>query len=170
MGDFLRLLIDSIHYLFPVRVVWSYELGVRFWGGNPPQQLQPGIYFFVPFFSRIETLPVCQDVIDLPFLSITTKDGKTVDVSLNFAFRIVDAVAHYTNVTDFAENFPRLASRHAMAKIRGWTYEELLARQSDCEQSLKTTLNTRIAKHGWGAEIDDAGFTDLVLTKQFRLH
>ena len=170
MADFLRALVEIVHYLWPVRVVWSYELGVRFVGGKTPKQINPGVYFFVPFFMRIETLSIAQDTIDLPFQSITTKDKRAVDVSVNFAFRITDAVAYYTNVQDFETNFPRLAARHVMSKVRGWSFDELLDKQAEFERSMRDTFNTRMAKHAWGAELDDAGFTDLVLTRQYRLH
>ncbi len=170
MGDFLRALVEIIIYIFPLRVIWSYEKGLRFWGGNEPELLQPGWYWFVPFFSKIVDVAVIADTIDLPFQSITTSDDVTVDVSANFIYEVSDTVGYYTNVQDFTTNFPRLAARHVYAKVRSWSYAELMEKQADYERSLKETLNTRISKLGWGVTIVDAGFTDMVKTRQYRLH
>jgi regulator of protease activity HflC (stomatin/prohibitin superfamily) len=169
MGDLIRAIVEIIKYLWPIRVVKSYERGVRFIGGMEPRELKPGIYWHVPFFMSIDTLAIVQDVVDLDIQAITTKDGKSVVISANVAFRITDAVAHWTSVQDFAENFPRMACRHVSAKAREWTWDELLAHQKDLEKSLRETLNTRMARLGWGAEIDDVGLTDLVLARQWRM-
>ncbi len=169
MGDFLRVLIEIIRYIWPVRIVKSYQRGVRFALGHEPEELAPGWWLHVPFFMSIDAVDVVQDVVDLDIQAITTKDGKSVVISANVTFRITDAVAHWTSVQDFEENLPRMASRHVMAKAREWTWEELLAHQKDLERSLKETLNTRIARLGWGAEVDDVGLTDLVLARQWRM-
>jgi regulator of protease activity HflC (stomatin/prohibitin superfamily) len=170
MGDLIRALVEIVLYLFPVRMIWSYENGLRFWGGREPELLGPGFYFFVPFFSKIVDISMLADTIDLPFQSITTSDDVAVDLSANFIYRVVDAKAYFTGVQDFETNFPRLAARHVMSKARGWSYAELMEKQADYERSLQGTLTTRIARHGWGVEIVDAGFTDMVKTRQYRLH
>lgn len=170
MGDLIRALVEIILYLFPVRMIWSYENGLRFWGGNEPELLTPGWYLFVPFFSKIVEVSMLEDTIDLPFQSITTSDDVAVDLSANFVYKVVDAKAYFTSVENFDTNFPRLAARHVMAKARTWTYAKLMEKQTEKESSMRDTLNTRIAQRGWGVEIVDAGFTDMVKTRQIRLH
>lgn len=174
MGDFLRLLLDSIHYLWPLRVIATYERGVLFMGGRPGIELIPtggifksGIYPFLPFFMRIETLALCEDVVDLPVQSITTSDGKTVTFSANVAYVITNAVAHYTNVQDFADSFSRAACGHLALKVREWSWEELHQGQKKLEASIKGTLTTRV--EDWGVKILEVRLTDCSLTRQYRL-
>jgi len=150
-----------------LRVVLSYEGGVRFILGRPPQRLGPGWYLFIPFFMKVETLALCEDVVDLPVQSITTADNKTVTFSANIAFIITDPLAHYTNVQDFSESFSRAACGHLALKIREWTWEELHQGQKKLEASLKGTLTTRVER--WGVQIIECRLTDCALTRQYRL-
>ncbi len=167
MGDFLRIVLEKLYEVWPLRVVRSYQKGVPFWLGEVGEEKGAGVYAFVPFFGAFEIVDVVEDVIDLPSQSITTKDGKMVTFSANVSFEVVDAVALWTQVQDFGENLSRVACGHLALKIREWTWDELQEGQRKLELSLRDTLTTRVKP--WGVRVLECRLTDCVQAKQFRL-
>ncbi len=169
MSDLLRVIGEWLHFLWPLRVVKSYELGVRFIGGKPPKALGPGVYAFLPFFMSIEIVSGAQNVADIWIQRLTTSDGKKIALSFNVTYRVTDAVAHWTNVDDFDQNFHRMAARHCAKKVRENTYDKITNDQTALETSIKKTMQTRVNELGWGCVVDDCGMTDLVEAKPFIL-
>jgi regulator of protease activity HflC (stomatin/prohibitin superfamily) len=165
--NWLDKLLDLLHSFWPLRIVTSYEKGVRFWLGRDTAELSTGIYAFLPWFGDIKIVTVVPDVMDLGVHSITTKDDRTITFSANVAYEITDARAMYTKVQDFATSLSRLAEGHMAAKIREWSYEEMVANQRELERSLERTLNTRAKV--WGVSVLDCWLTDLVEARQYRL-
>lgn len=155
--------------MFPVRIIRSYQRGVKFKKGIvQPEQLEPGIRWGWPFVDSIEVVSIVEDVIDLPTQSITTSDGKTVSFSANISYEVVDLVAYFTNVQDFSESLPRVAAGHLAKQVREWSWDELHKGQKKLEESLKGTLTTRVK--GWGVRVIECRLTDCVVAKQYRIY
>jgi regulator of protease activity HflC (stomatin/prohibitin superfamily) len=168
MGELFARLLDNLRELWPVKIIHSYERGVRFKMGQVTEpQLMPGWYLFWPFFWSIYEVSVVEDVLDLPSQSITTKDGKMVTFSANVSYEVTDAVALWTEVQDFEVNLARVACGHLALKVREWEWIELQAKQKELESSLKGTLTTRVKS--WGVRVLECRLTDFVQAKQIRL-
>lgn len=168
MGSFFERLWAFLLELQPVRIVRSYEQGVRFINGqHSAKPLPAGVYVIVPFFDDIEIVNCQEDALDLPVQSITTTCGKQVSLSANVIYQVKDAVLWFTAVADFNENIQRLATRHIMSKVREWSWDELCREQKKLEKSLKDTLETKAKR--WGVEVIDVGFDTLVQARQYRL-
>jgi regulator of protease activity HflC (stomatin/prohibitin superfamily) len=165
---FIDWLLSIWKEIVPVAVVESWERGCRFRRGVPePTELGPGIWFFVPFFDRIEIIPTKARFIDLPVQSIATADGVEIALSANIGYEITDAVKAYTEVHDYEESLARLAAGHLHRRIHEQTHAELVANLGKLEKSLEGTLTTRAKK--WGIVIQDVGVTDLVKARAYRL-
>lgn len=165
---FIDWLLTIWKEIIPVVVVEAWQQGIRFRRGVPQAKpLGAGIWWFVPFFDRIEVIPARQRFIDLPVQSVTTADGIDVALSANIGYEITDAVKAYTEVHDYEESLSRLAAGHLHRRVHGWTYVELMAGLGKLEASLEGTLTTRSKK--WGILICDVGITDLVRARAYRL-
>lgn len=150
-----------------MRIVRTYEQGVRFTNGiHSEKPVSPGVYAVIPFFDDIEKVNIQEDTIDLPMQTVTTKDEKSVTLSWNVEYQVVDAVKHFMAVRDFDENMPRRAARHIASRVRDKTLVELTEDQKELEDSLKGTLNTKAKT--WGVKILDVGITDIVQAKTYR--
>lgn len=168
MNAFFGFLRDFWRELWPVRVIYSYQRGVRFWKGRVNEaQLEPGLHLVCPYFGEIQIVNVAEDYLDLAVQSITTKDGKSVSFSANVGFTITDAVQNFCNIQDFESNMGRAATNHLARKVRGWTWDELCEYQTELERSLRETLTTKARK--WGVTILEVGLTDLVQARQYRM-
>jgi regulator of protease activity HflC (stomatin/prohibitin superfamily) len=164
----LQLLFEKVEYLWPFRVIRSFQRGVFMCvGWTYPHPLKPGFYPFLPWFMAIEVVDVVEDVIDLHSQSITTSDGKLVTFSANISYEVTDAVALWTEVQDFAENLSRVACGHLAVRVREQSWEELQLGQRKLELSLRDTMTTRVKP--WGVRILECRLTDCVQAKQIRL-
>lgn len=167
MNAFFENIWNFLKELQPIRIVRSYQQGVRFTNGiHSNKPLPPGVYAVIPFFDDIEAVNTQEDVIDLPMQTVTTSDGKQVTLSWNVEYQVVDAVLHFMSVRDFDENLPRKAARHIASRVRELTLDELVLGQRELEGSLKGTLQTRTKT--WGVKILDVGITDIVQAKAYR--
>lgn len=164
--SWLDRIIELLHSLWPLRIIHSYQRGVRFWLGIDTKELKPGLYAFIPFFGNIEVVTVVPDVMDLGVHSITTKDDRKITFSANVAYEITDARAMFTQVQDFERSLARLAEGHMAMKIREWDYAELILSQRELEKSLERTLTTKARP--WGVSILDVFLTDLTEARQWR--
>ncbi len=161
----LRALLE---FLLPFRVLRPYQRGVVFRFGHYHRTAEDGFRWMWPFrIEEMEVIGVAEETRNLLSQTVTTKDDVPVTFSCNIVFRTVDAAKYLINVHDCEASLDALAMTHLAARVRDWTYEELLGGQRELERSLKGTLTTRVDK--WGTEIVSVGFTDLVRAKPFRL-
>lgn len=169
-GGCLQALIDfivaNLRACWPFRVVFAWGRGVVYRFGKDIKDVGPGIHWVWPFMEEISVESVVERVVDLVAQSITTKDGKTVTVSVNVAFTVNDIRLKQTAVHAFDDSISAAALSHIGRKLSQWTWDEALGKRSELERSLRETLSTKVKK--WGVTIEDVGIPDYVLAKQYR--
>lgn len=165
-ASIVEIILQNLMELMPFRIVMSYQWGVRWTWGQNPEWKNPGFHWCVPLMHTFDMTSATEEVIDLPTQTVTTKDGKQVSFSCNVGIKIVDPVAHYCNVHDFDHSVIALAMNHLARRVRDGDYEALRVDLASLEKSLVNTLETKLKR--WGAEVTTVGFTDFVLTRQFR--
>lgn len=173
MIDIVGLLGDNLAKLVPVKIVRSYQQGVKFDNGCDVGLLGAGWHWYVPFRQSIEVVDVAEDIIDCEVQSLTTKPdehGNAEEVTLSFAItvKIADARKLFVGLQDWAVNIERAARRYIHRRVRAWTYRELIDNQTALEAGLKDTLRGRFDK--WGIDITDCGLTDLTSARNYRLY
>lgn len=151
-------LFENLAELLPVKIVKSYERGVKWTLGRNPTLLDPGPHFRLWFYHSIETAVVADDVIELPIQSVITKDEKLVVFKAIIGFRIEDVVKHFTNVTDFRESTIGLSMTHLAKRIRNTILSEVVGDLTKIETSLTNTLTTKFKD--WGTLVNFVGFSD----------
>ena len=65
--------------------------------GWKPKTLKPGLHFYWPLVTELETFPVVRQPVKLSRQTLTTKDNITVGVSGVVTYRIRDILAFFTN-------------------------------------------------------------------------
>lgn len=173
MIDVVGFLSDNFAKLVPVKIVRSYQQGVKFSDGRDVALLGPGWHWYWPFKQAIEVVDTAEDVIDCQVQSLTTKPDdatRSEEVTLSFVitFRITDARKLYVGLQDWQTNIERAARRYIHRRVRSWSYQELIDKQTQLESGLKDTLTGKFDK--WGVEITDVGLTDLTSARNYRVY
>lgn len=154
MGDFLRLILDSIQYLWPFRIIEQFERGVYHvfgkpirvptWYGGP--ECTPGrLWIVIPFFTEIRTVVTVRDVIVTDVQTITCSDGGTLTFSATVSIAVSDANLAYNAVRQYAETVREdvsaiLAERLAEVDVDRFKPEARGRLIGACRQSLGTQL------------------------------
>ena len=141
MGDFLQIIFDKIHDLWPIRVINAGSQGILWKHDGTAKRLDPGWHWFWPKAWYIDEIAVQYQNIDCGVQNLTTKDGVQVAVSLNVAYSVVDAAALWTGYQHFDTTIVNDARGHVAEIVVQSTWEELLADpigiQTEIEEALQ---------------------------------
>lgn len=129
--------------------------------------LADGVYFVFWYFQEIEKESVTPQVMDLLTQTVTTRDGREVSFSVNIEYEIENVSDNLLKVHAFAASLEAACRIHLARRVRKLTLAELIEKQDWLEERLAETLTTRARK--WGTRINEVGFTDLAVSKVFRL-
>lgn len=103
MGDFLRLLLDSIQYLWPLRRVEQWEVGQYFIFGRAKILVGPGIWPIIPWFIEVKSRSAVFGIVRANRQDITLKDGTWLSFSASSVMRIADLNLALNSIDQYEE-------------------------------------------------------------------
>lgn len=161
LTDFLRLLLDVIAYLWPLKIVWQWERGAFYAFGRYMFDLGPGCWLKVPFFTDIKTEGVVTDTHQTPLQTITTKDGGTLTFSASMKLRVTDLGKSYNNVLNWDETAIEDASASLADKLAEVEADKFdPANRGRLIGACRTTLNNELG--AYGITVDRLRFNNFV--------
>lgn len=171
MGDFLRVILDSISFLWPFRVVKQYERCVYYCCGKVVRtrfflfSAAPGLKFLIPFFCDVKVYSVTEQVFTLPRQPIRLKDGKTLILRGVVVCEIDDIFAAELNVSNYTESTHEIASCTIADYLSDFTSEELDAAN---RRRILSTLRARVQKDvgNYGFKVKRISFSQFLLPQR----
>ncbi len=169
--DIFGTLIEYIEKIVPIRIIHTYEQGVRWSLGRPGPILKAGIYFFVPGLESIDTLPATLSPAQFE-IDFQTLDGKECTTRIGMEYKIADIVQLYSTVQEgeIVENLPTLsiiASGLATGVLSNHTLEGLWANKEIIEEEMTDECNAEFNKKG--IEIIDMRISSLKTTAGYKV-
>ena len=110
MGEFVRLFLDSIAYLWPFRIVMEWERANYYICGRFWKTMKPGLKIVLPFFTEIRSETSVPMVFVTPMQSIMLKDGGTLTFSATITLTVEDLNKAFNKVETWASTSTELAS------------------------------------------------------------
>lgn len=101
MADFLRLLLDSIAYLWPLRVVKQWERAGYYAFGRWQREVGPGVWPVVPWFCEVYEVSVAEEIVNTPKQDVTLSDGTLLVFSASATIAVVDVKAALNAVQEY---------------------------------------------------------------------
>lgn len=168
MGEFLRVLLDSIGYLWPLVLVKQYERCVYyFWGfvvktRFPLLSPGPGVKFRLPFFCEVKVYAVNEQVFTLPRQPIRLQDGKTLTVRGVVVCEIDDILAAELNVSSYTESTHEIAMCTIADYLSEFTTADIEAKS---RRRILGTLKSRIQEdvRAYGFKVKRVSFSQFLL-------
>lgn len=108
MSDFLRLLLDSIQYLWPFRMVKQWERGGYYVLGRWWREVGPGIYPVVPWFTDVTEISVAEAIVGTGRQDITLSDGSMLSFTAAATVGVVDVRLALNVVDSYTETVQEL--------------------------------------------------------------
>ena len=169
MGEFLRLIFESLHYLWPLRIVHQYERGGYYIFGKWWREIGPGLKVVVPFFTDIMCVITVPALVSTGREDITLTDGKTLSFSAMATLKVVDVRVALNEIDNYHESTRELIGSFLAEKLS----EVDTARLAPDKRGVYINLLQRqLAKEAadFGIEVTKLRFTSFVLgVKTIRL-
>lgn len=110
MGEFVRLFLDSISYLWPIRIVMEWERANYYICGHFWKTMGPGPKLVLPFFTEIRCETSVPMVFVTPMQSIMLKDGGGLTFSATITLTVEDLDKAFNEVETWNATSVELAS------------------------------------------------------------
>jgi regulator of protease activity HflC (stomatin/prohibitin superfamily) len=175
MGELLRVVLDSLEYIWPFVVVRQSEDAGFYVGGRLLLRLSAygfskGIYFRIPFFTEIRATPNVPAMIRTARLDLTLKDGTLLTIGASAWAKVVDFGLAIEGVDDYTETSQETLAAVLAEKLAEVDTERVTAGEK--RKRLLTDLTKWVNDETleYGVEVSNVRFTTFALNlKTYRL-
>lgn len=140
MTNIMEWIRDFLLEFWPIRIIDAGSLGVLWKQNGTSRNLQPGLHWFIPKLQRIEEVAAQYQNQDCGVQSLTTKDGKEIQISLNVGYRVADAAALYREFQHFDTSLINMARGHCAEVVCDSTWQELMEDPLGIAQEIQESL------------------------------
>lgn len=171
MSDLLRLVMDLLHQLAPLRTVAHWEQGIYLFCGRYQFTARPGLKLVVPFFTDVHCVSVVPRNEKTPLNTVTLRDGRTLTYQAALFFQVVDAAKAYLSVDNWQETIVELADgmlSELIAESDPKRFEPERNKRANLRAELCEEINEQCGKYG--VKMLDISFTQFVVNvRAYRL-
>lgn len=169
MSEFLRLLVDWIQFLWPLRRVELYQRGLYTVCGRWQWEIGPGVWPILPWFVEVKAESTAEGILSTPRLDLTLKDGSMLTCAASATVRIVDLATALNKVDAYMETTAELVTAVLAEKLAEVDAERLAPeKRGRLLSDLKKWVQAEAASYG--VEVSKLRFTTFVLNpRTYRL-
>lgn len=140
----------------------EYEKGIKYKNGRFDTVLEPGQYWYVPFFVVIRKVDVRLSFVSITGQEVLSSDGVTLKVSLATSFEIADPNVAVNKVNSFQEAL-YIELQLALRQIIGSTeIESVLETRGEISRKLMELTEAKVSRFGLrllSVDVKDIMFT-----------
>jgi regulator of protease activity HflC (stomatin/prohibitin superfamily) len=155
------LVVVLLIVLSGLRIVQQYERGVIFVLGSLTGAKGPGLFWIVPFISRMEKVDLRIVTLTVPPQEVITRDNITIRVTAVIYFYVVDPVAAVVNVMNFLQATTQIGQTTLRNVLGQSDLDEILAQLQKINQKLQTMIDEHTER--WGVKVTVVETKDIEL-------
>lgn len=110
MTEFLRLILDAVAYVWPLRIVHQWERGGYLVLGRWWREVGPGLYPVIPWFTEVIEASIAEAIVGTGRQDITLSDGSTLSFQATATVAVVDVRLALVAVDSYTETIRELLS------------------------------------------------------------
>ncbi|OYT39277.1 MAG: membrane protease subunit, stomatin/prohibitin [Desulfurococcales archaeon ex4484_58] len=133
-------------------VVRPWAVGIYIRLGKFVGILKPGVHWVPPFISRVYSMDLRTQVVDVPRQDVITRDNSPVSVDAIVYFRVVDPQKAFFEVTDYRAAIIALAQTTLRSVIGDMELDEILYNRAALNTKLRKILDEATDK--WGVRVE----------------
>jgi regulator of protease activity HflC (stomatin/prohibitin superfamily) len=137
--------------------------GVKFVRGGKVRPIAPGIFWYWPAVTECVIVPAARQSFNIPPQSLTTKDGKTVLVSVVLVARIVDVVKALGQSWDVDDTVTEVGGAAAVGIVATRRWAELKSDLADGSINSEIEKRARRLLRPYGVQVIKGRFTDCAI-------
>lgn len=108
MSEFLRVLLEFIEFLWPLRRVEQWEMGGYYIFGRWYKPVGPGIWPIIPWFFDVKTVSVAEAIVGTGRQDITLSDKSMLSFAATATVQVKDTYAALNLVDAYHETMQEL--------------------------------------------------------------
>jgi regulator of protease activity HflC (stomatin/prohibitin superfamily) len=155
------LVVILLFVLSGLRVVQQYERGVIFVLGRLTGAKGPGLFWIVPFISRMEKVDLRVVTLNVQPQEVITRDNITIRVTAVIYFYVVDPIAAVINVMNFLQATTQIGQTTLRNVLGQSDLDEILAQRQKINQTLQTMIDEHTER--WGVKVTVVETKDIEL-------
>jgi regulator of protease activity HflC (stomatin/prohibitin superfamily) len=155
------LAVVLLFVLSGLRVVQQYERGVIFVLGRLIGAKGPGLFWIVPFISRMEKVDLRVVTLNVPPQEVITRDNITVRVTAVIYFYVVDPIAAVINVQNFLQATTQIGQTTLRNVLGQSELDEILAQRNKINRELQVIIDEHTER--WGVKVTAVETKDIEL-------
>jgi len=155
------LAVVLLFVLSGLRVVQQYERGVIFVLGRLIGAKGPGLFWIVPFISRMEKVDLRVVTLNVPPQEVITRDNITVRVTAVIYFYVVDPIAAVINVQNFLQATTQIGQTTLRNVLGQSELDEMLAQRQKINRELQVIIDEHTER--WGVKVTAVETKDIEL-------
>jgi regulator of protease activity HflC (stomatin/prohibitin superfamily) len=144
-----------------LRVVQQYERGVIFVLGRLRGAKGPGLFWIIPFVSRMEKIDLRIVTLNVPPQEVITRDNITIRVTAVIYFYVADPIAAVVNVMNFLQATTQIGQTTLRNVLGQSDLDEILAQRQRINQKLQTIIDEHTER--WGVKVTVVETKDIEL-------
>jgi regulator of protease activity HflC (stomatin/prohibitin superfamily) len=155
---------------FPRWIVMPVTMGgVKYVGGSRVVAMGPGVHFYWPARTIIDTYPTASQTDNLPSQTMETENGVSFTVGGMVTYSVDDVVMLLTRSFSGQKRIQAstLAAIHTVCCRMTWDELKSEQRRGTLDTKLKNAAQRELA--AYGVKIEDCQLTDLARTRVYRL-
>lgn len=169
MSDLLRIVLDSIQFLWPLHRVEPWERGLYILLGRWTREVGPGIYPIIPWFTRVANCTTVLALVSTPRQDITLTDGKMLTFAATANVKVGNVTRAYLGVDNYHQTVQETIAAVLAEKLAEVDAARVTAdKRGRLLSDLRRWVNeeTRV----YGVEVEELRFTTFVVNaRTFRL-
>src|SRR5713226_1605048 len=155
------LAVVLLFVLSGLRVVQQYERGVIFVLGRLVGAKGPGLFWIMPFISRMEKVDLRIVTLNVPSQEAITRDNITIRVTAVIYFYVVDPIAAVVNVMNFLQATTQIGQTTLRNVLGQSDLDEILAKRNKINRELQVIIDEHTER--WGVKVTVVETKDIEL-------
>src|SRR2546421_6826402 len=155
------LAVVLLFVLSGLRIVQQYERGVIFVLGRLTGAKGPGLFWIVPFISRMEKVDLRIVTLNVPPQEVITHDNITIRVTAVIYFYVVDPVAAVVNVQNYLQATSQIGQTTLRNVLGQSDLDEILAQRNKINRELQLIIDEHTER--WGVKVTVVETKDIEL-------
>jgi regulator of protease activity HflC (stomatin/prohibitin superfamily) len=155
------LAVVLLFVLSGLRVVQQYERGVIFVLGRLTGAKGPGLFWIVPFISRMAKVDLRIVTLNVPPQEVITRDNITIRVTAVIYFYVVDPAAAVVNVQNYLQATTQIGQTTLRNVLGQSELDEILAQRNKINRELQVIIDEHTER--WGVKVTVVETKDIEL-------
>lgn len=157
----ISTIVIALLALSGLRVVQQYERGVIFVLGRLQGAKGPGLFWILPFISRMVKVDLRIVTLNVPPQEVITRDNVTIKVTAVVYFYVENPATAVVNVVDFVQATTQIGQTTLRNVLGQSELDELLSQRNKINQQLQTIIDEHTER--WGVKVTAVEVKDIEL-------